>query len=161
MKEHRRGMSARGGGALLCLTFLLAGCDDLGPGPGPLRDLEENRARWVGLDMDDYEYVVARRCFCPPAWLGPVRVRVVDGVVESRTYVESSDSVPGQIADAFPRVEGIFDALADAYARDAFRVDVTYDPGTGVPVDVFIDYQQNVADEELGYEVDSVPTPIS
>ncbi len=47
----------------------------------------------------------------------------------------------------------MFDVLEDAIARDAHSISATYDPDTGVPVEFFIDYQENVADEELGMRV--------
>ena len=37
---------------------------------------------------------------------------------------------------------------------------VTYDPESGVPLDVFIDYAENIADEELGFTVQVPPVPL-
>lgn len=41
--------------------------------------------------------------------------------------------------------------------RDAFRIEVTYDPDTGMPLDFFIDCEENVAEEELGFRVNELP----
>jgi hypothetical protein len=40
-------------------------------------------------------------------------------------------------------------------------VEVTYDRDTGVPLDIYIDYDEYVADEELGLSVESLPVPVS
>ncbi len=50
-------------------------------------------------------------------------------------------------------IEGVFEHIADAYRRRAASVTATYDPDRGYPVSTFVDYEQNVADEELGYGV--------
>jgi hypothetical protein len=80
----------------------------------------------------------------------------VDGVVVSAVYVE--DGSPAEVG--FPTVDGLFDVLEEAVRRDAHRVDVTWDPETGVPVDLYVDYDENVADEETGYRVTEIPTPL-
>lgn len=134
-------------------------CSDQGPGIDTLRDIDRNRLRWQMLNIDTYRYGVERICFCGLA--GPVRVTVVDGEVESRVFVESGDTVPPGAAESYPSVDGLFDVLLDAVQRDAFRIEVTYDPDTGVPLDVFIDYEENTADEELGFQVTEVPAPLS
>jgi hypothetical protein len=50
-------------------------------------------------------------------------------------------------------VEGLFDILRDAIVRDAHVIEVTYDVETGVPIKFWIDYAENIADEELGFRV--------
>jgi hypothetical protein len=137
------------------------GCDPFGLSRGGEGELEANRKRWASLALTSYEYVLARSCFCPPAFLGPVLVRVEDSVVTERSFVEVIEPDPGAPGESFPSVAGLFDIIADAYERDAHVVEVTYDPETGVPLDIYVDYEQNVADEELGLTVESLPVPIS
>jgi hypothetical protein len=149
--------------AFLILTTAagLGGCDPFGLSRGGEGELEANRKRWASLALTSYEYVLARSCFCPPAFLGPVLVRVEDSVVTERSFVEVIEPDPGAPGESFPSVAGLFDIIADAYERDAHVVEVTYDPETGVPLDIYVDYEQNVADEELGLTVESLPVPIS
>ena len=92
--------------------------------------------------------------------MGPVRVRVENGVVTTRVFDNVSDSIPGEPGDAFPDVDGLFDVIAAAYDRNAHRVDVTFDPETGVPLDVYIDYNENILDEELGFQVRMMPVSL-
>lgn len=136
-------------------------CDLFGLDAGGDDELERNRARWASLALTSYEYVVSRSCFCAPSSLGPVLVRVEDGVVTERSFVDVIDPDPGEPGEWFPSVTGLFDIIADAYERDAHDVEVTYDPETGVPLDVYIDYEENIADEELGLTVQSLPVPIT
>jgi len=154
MAYHRiKGSAARAVLAIVLAAAFLTTCDSLGLGHGPRDELDRNRELWARVGPDAYEYGLERLCFCAPDSRGPVRVSVEAGVVVQRMYVESGDPVPGAYDDLFPRVSGLFDILEDALDRDAYRVDVTYDPETGVPIDFWIDYSENTADEELGFTV--------
>ena len=139
--------------ARTAILVMLVACSDLGPGEGPLAQLEQNRERWQLLRPPSYQYGVERICFCGLESRGPVRVTVTGDDVTDRTYVDSGDPVPPLLADLFPTVDGLFDVLLDAIERDAHRIDVTYDPISGVPLDLWIDYQETLADEELGFSV--------
>ena len=149
-------MRASGGRAVLAVVVaaaFLSTCNSLGLGDGPLEELERNRALWVDVGPLAYQYGLERLCFCAEDARGPVRVTVESGLVTERTYVGSGDPVPALLEDLFPDVSGLFDILEDALERDAFQIDVTYDPETGVPIDFWIDYLENAADEELGFTV--------
>lgn len=139
--------------ALLLSTLGVATCDVSGPGLSELHELSTNRARWSRVGPDAYSYAVRRLCFCAGPALVAVRVTVLeDGTVE-RVYVETGEEVPEELQELFPTVDGLFDVLADAFDRNAHSVEVTYDPSSGAPLDIFIDYRENVADEELGFDV--------
>lgn len=130
--------------------LILAGCDLLEPSPGQApADLHEARALWASAGVDDYELVIDRSCFC--AHHGPVRVRVVGGAKISVTLdSESGEPIP---LPAYPDVEGLFDIVADAVAREAHRLRVAYHPSLGYPTQIDVDYEQRVADDEVGYDV--------
>jgi hypothetical protein len=144
-------------GVISGLTFL-AGCDTTNPGGDLRSDLDRNRSLWSAQGMTSYIYGVERVCFCPAEARGPVRVTVEDGVVGARVYVSSGAAVDPGLEDLFPSVSDLFDVIEEAIEESAFRVDVTYDPVTGLPVDVFIDYDQPVVDEELGFRVVELPS---
>jgi hypothetical protein len=134
-------------------------CGDLGPGDGPFEELTRNQERWQQQRPATYQYGVERLCFCGVEARGPVRVTVTGDDVTDRSYIDTGEPVPALFEDLFPTVDGLFDVLRDAIEREAHRIDVTYDPISGVPLDLFIDYEQNVADEELGFRVVEVVGP--
>lgn len=113
--------------------------------------LEVARARWAAAGLSSYSYALRRRCFCPPDFLGPARLRIESGVVVEQTYVESNLPVPTGIE--FPTVDELFEILGSAYEQNAHEVTVTYHPDLGVPLDFWIDYDEMAIDEELGAEV--------
>jgi len=135
--------------ASLLLALALAACSDQGP---QTDEFEENRERWRESRPEAYVYAVERLCFCGDAGRGPVRVWVLGNTAQERRYVEGGAVVNGPYADLFPTVEGLFEIIQEAIPR-AHELEVTYDPVSGVPVDFWIDYSANIADEELGFRV--------
>lgn len=145
---------------LAAFALYLGGCDaSFGPVDDRLADLVANQARWDSLGPGSYVYGVERLCFCGVEYRGPVRVTVVDGSAVEHVYVDSGLDVPPAIAQAFPTVDGLFALLRSAIESDAAEIRVTYDPTLGVPLDFWIDYNQMIADEELGMLVTEAVTP--
>ena len=142
------------------LLLAVAACGTTGPSMGPLAELERAEAAWEQEGPSSYTYAIERLCFCAPDGRGPVRVRVEAGAVTERTYVASGDPVADPLAAAFPAVEGLFDILRSALDSGAHSVSVTYDPDLGVPLELFIDYHQQTADEELGMKVTEDVEPL-
>lgn len=125
-------------------------CDDEN---GPPADFAEARARWEARGPVDYDLVLEQLCFCGPEGRGPVRVEVRDGAVASRTYVETGEPVREELEPFFPDVDGLFAFLAEAFERGPHSIEVEYDPDLGFPTRSFVDFEENVADEERGYRV--------
>jgi hypothetical protein len=142
---------------LAALAIFALGCTSSDPWDEPRRELDTNRARWLADRPTGYEYTLERLCFCGPEARGPVAVSVVGADVTERVYVGSGEPVPADLEDLYPSVDGLFEFIDDAMERDAHRIQVTYDSATGVPLDAWVDYSENVADEELGFAVRSLP----
>lgn len=142
----------RGAMLTVLLAAPLASCSALQTGPDDevQTELNRQRRRWRAQSIDDYTYTVQRICFCLPDYTAPVRVRVRDGAVTERSYAERSGEVPAEDARFWPPVEGLFDLVQDAIDRDAHSIQVQYHPELGYPTSVQIDYDQMMADEELG-----------
>lgn len=146
-------------GAMAALA-LFAACGDQGPSDPDLGgEIAAQRALWEARRPPAYVYDVERLCFCHPDARGPVRVRVEGGLVRERAYVASGAPVPADLRELFPDVDGLFDLLEEAFERDAWEIRVTWDEESGAPADLWIDYDQRVADEELGFRMVSKPRP--
>ncbi|MGQ0766443.1 MAG: DUF6174 domain-containing protein [Gemmatimonadota bacterium] len=123
-------------------------------GPGDrddqLRSLVRARARWNANGSTDYEYVLRQNCYCI---LGgqPVRVTVRQGQMTQAILISTGQPVPANLRAGFLTVDQLFDLLEDAINQRAHNIRVTYDDDLGFPVDFFIDYSEQIADEERGY----------
>ena len=134
-------------------AMLLSGCGGLTPPEGSLAELEQAEARWQATRPLTYRFGIRRDCFCGDEARGPARVTVSGASVTERRYIDTGGLVPAQYEDLFPTVDELFDVLREAIENDAHQITVMYDPGTGVPIELFIDYSLNIADEELGFTV--------
>lgn len=146
--------------AAVALVVGLAGCDIAGPGD-PTFEVYRNREAWRAGRPVSYEYTVQRLCFCITDAVRPVRVRVDGDSVTSRVYADDGTPVPSQYAESFPSVDGLFQLILEAMDADADEIDVVYDPDSGVPIEIAIDYIEMAADDELTVRVVDDVTPTS
>ncbi len=112
-------------------------------------ELEQARQRWQAADLGEYQMTLQRMCFCPsPDYTGPFEVTVRDGDV-------SSVRLGGARVDAERgvSVEALFALIDEAYERGAVEVALSFHPELGYPTSIGIDYDRQMADEEIGYRV--------
>ena len=147
--SHFPGMTSR---TLSVLALIVAAatapaCGFLDPDPGTRGELEDARGTWEAKGPSSYEYLQTQICFCPSDYRKPYRIRVQAGVV-----VDVRDAATGA-APPSPyearTVPQLFQVIEDALDRNADRLDVIYDPELGYPTSIVIDYEEQVADEEL------------
>lgn len=108
--------------------------------------------RWQASGIDSYELIVRRICYCLS--VDPVRVRVVNGVVVSRTFVSTGDPVPSAYAELYPDVPGLF-AIVEEAARDADDLDTRFDATYGFPAEIAIDWNATMVDDEVTYRTET------
>lgn len=114
--------------------------------------LRAAHARWQASGIDSYELTVRLLCECLS--VGPVRVRVENGVVVSRTFAATGDTVPSAYANSYPDVPGLF-AIVEEAARDADDLDTRFDATYGFPAVISIDWDEIGVDDEITYRTES------
>jgi hypothetical protein len=125
-------------------------CGPLGIG-GPENELRDRRAAWEAMGIHDYAITMQPSCYCLPEW---IRTAVV--VVRADTVLDVQDPNTGESLQHryhYRTVSGLFDLIQDAFDRGAASVEVTYHETSHFPTSIAIDYEVNVADEEIGYTV--------
>ena len=55
-----------------------------------------------------------------------------------------------------PTIEDLFDRIEQAIGSGAATVDVSWDAKSGIPLSAFIDFDPLLADEEQGWNVESI-----
>ena len=104
------------------------------------RKLDRARERWRKARLHNYRFQLTRHCFCPPtSW-----VLFVRGGAPVRAPAEAT-----KVATVRRLHRRIQDAINERVAGLAVRYDKR-----GMPRSLFIDGQQLVADDEIGYEVE-------
>lgn len=125
------------------------GAPDTTAAPDGPSELSQARARWEASGVQSYSMTVQIGCFCPEEFRGPFEVTVDNGVLTEALY----DGAPVRdgVAIEFFTVDGLFDAVADL--ADSDRLNVTFDPETGIPTIIDADPQLTIADEEVSVTV--------
>jgi hypothetical protein len=103
------------------------------------RALDAARARWRERGLVSYRFRQTIGCFCPEEYRKPRTM-----TVRRRRAVR-----PGKIHRPYATAPKLFRVIQDAIDRRVARLTVTY--GTvGLPRQIFIDYDEMIADEERG-----------
>ena len=146
----------RATGALFAPLFAAACIIFVGPSDrdDDVRDLVAARARWTANGGGDYDLTARALCFCPYGGQ-PVRVVVRGGRVVEALVVATGQPVPSSVAPIYRPIDQLFDVIEDAVQRRAHRIEATYDAHYGYPTHFLIDYVENAADEEFGYEIEA------
>ncbi|CAB4734593.1 MAG: hypothetical protein F2667_14710 [Actinobacteria bacterium] len=139
------------------------GGDDVAADPAPTSasptsspTAEPTVGTYPDFEPSSYSYTLDVSCFC--AGLGPVRVVVEDDKVTSATYVErdrAAQIAPGDDAPKYRWIT-IDDIIDSANDTSAARVDVEWPDGQDYPTSVYVDQDEMMADEEMGYTISDV-----
>ena len=154
------------GVVLLCSTLsLLLGCMlvdyDLKPDDKPKLidiqlELDQNRKKWMSKMVSNYQFNFQWICFCALKSMEPVNITVRENRIDSAAFVEGDAPVAIEDFKRYRTIEGLFDLLQEAINRNAHSILVDYHPELGYPIDGWIDYEEAIADEELGFEINSL-----
>lgn len=130
---------------LACLP-LLSGCAET---LSPRDELRDARRRWEARRIETYSYRISRYCECVPEFTRAADVMVVRGVVARARYVNDGSEVPAERLSMYPTVQGLFEEVERALARNPARLVVDYHPQLGYPERLEVDYDIRAADDEL------------
>jgi hypothetical protein len=119
---------------------------DAKPDPGidsgsEQRALSNARKQWKAQGVRSYTYALSVNCFCPPTT--NVKIVVRKGI--------PARSTPSKLRDR-ATVPRLFRTIQYAIDRKVAKLVVTYGK-RGVPRSIFIDPDERIADEEVGYLV--------
>jgi hypothetical protein len=137
--------------AALMLTACGGGGDEAASGNvGPV-NYQVARAQWLQGGIASYRFTLQQSCFCLPE--EPIVITVRGGVVASARFTPSGTPLGAERLATLPTLSGLF-ALADAaYAARAARIDFRANATQGYLEMLYIDQDEQMADEERGYAV--------
>ncbi|OCQ96060.1 hypothetical protein BCD64_11930 [Nostoc sp. MBR 210] len=119
------------------------------PAGNDLRQLRINRRLWNEQNIRNYRYTLFNSCFCVPEARGPVVITVKNGVTTSITTTTGKPVSNPEFFERYKTIPKLFNVIADAIARKADNIDVQYNSKLGYPTQIAIDYDFQIADEEL------------
>ena len=107
--------------------------------------LNKNHTLWKNAHLSNYTYTYKRLCFCPPE--EDIVVTVQYGDVTAAYYPGNNPVLPERLDGLFT-VEELFQVIQKAITDKVARLDVTYNSKLGYPESIFIDVDEQMADEE-------------
>ncbi len=131
---------------LVLFCLILAGCKTV----EPLDDASTNLNLWNEKKIVNYSFSFKRVCFCPLAYVGPHLVVVQNG------KITTVNGAPYNKAERYGEIYTIPELLQVIKAnldRKPYQKTLNFNPTYGYPTSVFFDFSQQMADEEIGYEI--------
>jgi hypothetical protein len=109
------------------------------------------RQKWQVAEIHDYSFTFFQSCFCLNRQA--VRVVVKDDKVHSANNVRGDTAVTAEQVGKPLTMTEIFQQIEEGYAKPADRIRLSLNPQYGYPEEVYIDYVEMMADEELRYSI--------
>jgi len=114
-------------------------------------ELNKNKKLWNTETPPHYFFTVRQSCFCPD--LKKKLVTIKENKIESVKYIPSNTVLNAQAVKEEKSILGYFDFIQDAINKKAEDIKVTYNTTYGYPERIAIDYNKQMADEEMYYDI--------
>jgi hypothetical protein len=132
---------------LLSFALLLLTCNK--DQPEPTTEFELNKNKWEALGVDSYSFTLQISCFCTEETTRLKAVKIVNNQITSVNETPyNSDKHWGVMT-----ISQLFDEIENAERDKVFLLRVEYDQDKGFPNSVYIDREEMMADEEMGYTI--------
>lgn len=112
-------------------------------------ELSINKAKWDSKNISDYEFTLRINCFCTQERVGPHLIKVLNDEIVSVNNLPYDPGKTGELVT----IDQLFTFVETSIESDPYRKTIEYNSSYGYPQTVFFDFSEQMADEELGYEV--------
>jgi hypothetical protein len=115
-------------------------------------DYEEyswNQSKWNRKKIVNYEFTLKIGCFCPQERVGPHIIKVVNDEIVSVNDLPYDISKTG----ALMTINQLFSYLKATIDGHPYKKTVEYNSVYGYPQNIYFDFNQGMADEEIGYQI--------
>ena len=94
-------------------------------------ELAENGDLWESQEIENYRFEYRRIRFCLPAFVAPVEISMVCGIINKAISLEDGPAARGLGISRYETVEELFDWIQNATDRNAYSLLVAYAGGVG------------------------------
>jgi len=115
-----------------------------------LRFYQEWKA-WNAKKIENYSFSVKRNCFCPPE--EKINVVVRNNKIVSSQFLPSHKSLPKERQKRLMTIDDYFKKIDSAFKRNYAHIGLKYHKVYHFPTEIFFDYRQDIADDEIGYHL--------
>jgi Family of unknown function (DUF6174) len=121
-----------------------------------LQQLRIFRQLWRHQKIYSYRYTLSNSCFCITEARGPVVIEVRDGRTTSITSAQTGEPVNPDFFRKYNTIPRLFNLIRHAIAGGASNLTVQYDQQLGYPTQINIDYDSQIADEEVFLTIENL-----
>ncbi len=107
----------------------------------------EHKKQWDNRQTQNYAFVVKKTCFCP--YEEKIQVTVENNLVIEAKYIPSNSVIDTGMKQK--NIDGYFDMIQEALDNNVYQLTVQYDETYGYPKEIYIDYDEQMVDEEVSY----------
>ena len=104
---------------------------------------------WSEQGITDYQIEMQKLCFCAPNAVRLMVFEIKDNKIESVRYADSNEEVNPELYSEYNTIDGLFMLAEQALAKDPADINIVYDDKYGYIREYTVDYQENIADDEL------------
>ncbi|MCF2151998.1 DUF6174 domain-containing protein [Desmonostoc muscorum LEGE 12446] len=121
-----------------------------------LEQFKINYRLWRQQRISNYRYEFTRNCNCLPKATEPVIIEVRNRFPVSITYKSTTQPADAELFQQYNTIPKLFNIIKDAIARHAANLTVQYDPILGYPTQINIDYDSEIADDEIFFTINNL-----
>ena len=114
-----------------------------------ISSLEANKEKWENASILDYSFVFQVSCYCNVEYTSPKAVSVRDGNIVTVNDLAYSEEIHRGIFS----INDLFKEIEKASNQKVAVLETTYDSFYGFPAKLYIDRDERIADEEIGYSI--------
>jgi hypothetical protein len=108
----------------------------------------DHNVLWPNSPAQSYIIDQERSCFCPP--LGFVRLKVVNDEIIHGIELESHRTLTAEELEPYMTIEELFDFVEIVERAHPAVSKVEYDARFGFPCGIYVDWNRDVLDEQIG-----------
>jgi len=138
---------------LIFLSFLicLTGCVKSNPDQIQIvkGDPASKLALWKKKGISNYEMTMKISCYCLQGRVGPHLIVVENDKIKTVNNLPYDSTKTGPILT----INELFDFINISLAKNPYKHSLEYNANFHYPKNTYIDFSQQIADEEIGYEI--------
>ena len=132
----------------LIFFILFVSCSEA-ESPKIISPYEANKEKWENASILDYSFTLKVSCYCTEEYIRPKTVLVRDGEILKVNNIAYSEEMHWGIFS----INDLFKEIEKASNQNVAILEITYDSFYGFPTSLYIDRDERIADEEMGYSI--------
>lgn len=113
------------------------------------KELQANKEKWNSHEITDYSIEMQHICFCPPEAVRLMIFEIKNNEIRSVRYADTDEYVEAGYFNDYNTVNGLFELAEQAITKNPHEITISYDEEFGFIKELSIDYEYQIADEEV------------